>query len=187
MEKVEMKQVTGDNYHGGILGPLWSHSEYAKRAFPNWDYGHAFAYLWRRFGPPQAGSDPYKDLCYYYLSTAADGVVLMVSPKSGASYSFGFLLQPDLFETCCKAEVDNRGTGRKEAECPVKSPILESLQSAMEELKRPTYVRDVLINIEGPVADGYEDELAEYNQYAGYGILPEYFERFSEFKKEAMT
>jgi len=48
-----------------------------------------FAYLWRRFGPPNGMSDDLKDLCTYILTTPMEGVILGVSPKpSGMPLTF---------------------------------------------------------------------------------------------------
>lgn len=52
----------------------------------------AFAYLWRRFGPPWQGGDDHKELVSYWLTTADPGVVLTVG-LSGSSlpYAIGYL------------------------------------------------------------------------------------------------
>jgi len=53
----------------------------------------AFAYLWRRFGPPAHGSDEHKNLCCYYLTTNRSDVALSVYPKAlPLFYSIGYLL-----------------------------------------------------------------------------------------------
>lgn len=41
----------------------------------------AMAYLWRRFGPPFSGSDPYKQLASWHLTTDDPKVVLIVAPS----------------------------------------------------------------------------------------------------------
>ena len=52
----------------------------------------AFAYLWRRFGPPWHGSDPHKDLCGYILTTSEPDVFLTIHPKgAGLAYGVGYL------------------------------------------------------------------------------------------------
>lgn len=45
-----------------------------------------FAYLWRRFGPPWRGSDDYKSLVNYYLSTEDPDVALWIT-ISGSSFA----------------------------------------------------------------------------------------------------
>jgi hypothetical protein len=57
----------------------------------------AFAYLWRRFGPPIYGSDSHKELCCYYLTTEDPQVFLFVSPSgSGLAYAFGYMVKKSL-------------------------------------------------------------------------------------------
>jgi hypothetical protein len=52
----------------------------------------AFAYLWRRFGPPWHGSDNYKDLVAYYLTTPDPDVFLWLHPNgSGLKYAVGYI------------------------------------------------------------------------------------------------
>lgn len=48
----------------------------------------AFAYLWRRFGPPWFGSDSHKDLCLYALSTDDKEVIITISP-TGSALKYG--------------------------------------------------------------------------------------------------
>lgn len=53
----------------------------------------AFAYLWRRFGPPWWGSDPHKELVGYILGTPHPDVLLTVRPSgSGLCLCMGYLL-----------------------------------------------------------------------------------------------
>ena len=52
----------------------------------------AFAYLWRRFGPPFLGSDDHKDLCGYVLTTNDPGVLLWITPSgSNLALAIGYL------------------------------------------------------------------------------------------------
>lgn len=59
-----------------------------------------FAIMFRRFGPPCAGSDGYKDLACWYLTTPLEGVALRVTPYLGArdahsaGLSFGYWISP---------------------------------------------------------------------------------------------
>lgn len=59
-------------------------------------FGPLFAYLFRRFGYPNAGWDPYKELVKYYLTTPDKDMVLKVTPHVSGSLrlSYGFYL-PD--------------------------------------------------------------------------------------------
>lgn len=57
----------------------------------------AFAYLYRRFGPPFCGSDDHKDICGYQLTTDDPKVFLRIYPKaSGLEYSVGYLAAEEL-------------------------------------------------------------------------------------------
>lgn len=55
--------------------------------------GSLFAYLFRRFGFPNAGSDNYKELATYRLSTPRDDMVLRITPyaQGDPDISFSFL------------------------------------------------------------------------------------------------
>lgn len=44
------------------------------------DYGHLFTYCFRRFGFPNWGSDSYKDIAQWFLTTAHSDLVLCVRP-----------------------------------------------------------------------------------------------------------
>lgn len=58
------------------------------------DYGSAFAYLFRRFGYPNAGWDDYKQLSKYLLTTARKDLLLQVTPhvSNSASLSVSFFI-----------------------------------------------------------------------------------------------
>lgn len=57
----------------------------------------AFFYLWRRFGPPNSGSDDHKELCRYNLGTANRNVILTIAPRSsGIALGVGYLVSPKL-------------------------------------------------------------------------------------------
>jgi hypothetical protein len=57
----------------------------------------AFAYLWRRFGPPWQGSDDYKDLVGYILTTPEPDVFLTLRLcVSGLKYSVGYLARTSI-------------------------------------------------------------------------------------------
>ncbi|MGH8159262.1 MAG: hypothetical protein ACREPQ_14170 [Rhodanobacter sp.] len=49
----------------------------------NVDYGHLFAYLFRRFGYPNIGWDDYKEMAAYALTTPRSDMLLFVSPSVG--------------------------------------------------------------------------------------------------------
>lgn len=55
----------------------------------------AFAYLYRRFGPTFWGSDPYKDIAEYVLTTSRPDVCLTIHVSGSAlEYSVGYLASP---------------------------------------------------------------------------------------------
>ena len=173
-----MKQFDGrlNDYQGAISGIIIT-PDIAEEVFSKWDYGHAFAYLWRRFGPPFDGSDPHKELCNYCLTTRMPGVLLYVSPKLSAEISFGYLLKQKLFRKLIINNLHDLWLWHKgkEARHSRKKRVENALRGAMQELKRPVNVRDWLINIEGRVEDGPQN-VVEPSSYAGYGVTREYLE-----------
>lgn len=62
-------------------------------------YGSLFAYLFRRFGYPNAGWDDYKQLTKYYLTTSLPDMVLLVTPYIGDSTNlhFRFMVEAETF------------------------------------------------------------------------------------------
>jgi hypothetical protein len=77
----------GHRLASAVYGPLAENSGFT-----------AFAYLWRRFGPPWHGSDDYKDLGGYILSTPHPEVFLDIGLSgAGLEYSIGYLI-PQTFE-----------------------------------------------------------------------------------------
>ena len=150
-------------------------------------YGTACAYLLRRFGPAHYGCDPYKELTHYMLTTKMEGVLLSARPGCSVSTSFGYVLSEDIYKATIDADFkDRQQKSQKEAidDCSVRGPVAKALREAIEELKRPVNVRDWCFNITGRISDGElsEVELAEYSNIAGYGVIPEYYERFKDVK-----
>lgn len=57
----------------------------------------AFAYCWRRFGPPWRGSDPHKDLVRYVVGTSHPEVCLSLSLSASAlRYGVGYMIAEEL-------------------------------------------------------------------------------------------
>lgn len=54
------------------------------------DYGHLFAYLFRRFGYPNVGWDSYKNLVCYLLTTPLPNLFLRITPYVGGDVDIGF-------------------------------------------------------------------------------------------------
>ncbi|MFA5158194.1 MAG: hypothetical protein WC451_03360 [Patescibacteria group bacterium] len=175
-----MKQAKKFKEYEGArgMGFFDIHDE-ANTEFPNWNYGTAFAYLWRRFGPPEMGCDPYKNLVTYYLTTKIIGLYLTCTPYlNSAGLSFGFCFSKTIYNKL------NTDFGKPKDQWSVYTKeILAALCEAMKELKKPTNIRDWYINIEGHVKDKDIKNPVVYSCRAGYGIRPEYFKRFKDDKK----
>ena len=64
--------------------------------------GSLFAYLFRRFGFPNTGSDDYKELCRYYLTTTHPGMIMGIVPYSGgdSSISISFMVSHETRTAC---------------------------------------------------------------------------------------
>jgi hypothetical protein len=95
-DEMRSADLSGGQWRGAMGGMFWPGKE-AERIFGDkWDCGHAFAYLFRRFGYPEYGWDGYKELVNYYLATRMPGVALCVRPSSRASTSFGYTVRIDV-------------------------------------------------------------------------------------------
>lgn len=181
--KIEQQKEDGKAYKGARSDENIRTGDIAETVFKSWDYGHAFAYLWRRFGPPHDGWDGYKELAGYWLTTGTKGVLLYVSPKTSASVSFGYAVTKQL---SFKLRLEwmyttwQRWKG-KDCKTPRADKIERALKQAMEELKRPVNVRDWLVNIEGQI--DYFNNPVKPSKYAGYGITEDYFHKFKKFKR----
>lgn len=66
------------------------------------EQGALFAYLFRRFGNPNKGSDPDKELAAYLLTTTRPDMLLKISPYAGGnvSISFTFLVPLEVRNQC---------------------------------------------------------------------------------------
>jgi hypothetical protein len=64
--------------------------------------GSLFAYLFRRFGFPNRGSDPERDLASYMLTTTLPDMLLRITPYSGGntSISFMFMVPSEVLARC---------------------------------------------------------------------------------------
>lgn len=209
-----MKQAdTLVGFHGCKLGEISCVGEIALEVLgDNWEYGNAFAYLWRRFGPPTEGCDPHKDLVSYTLTTDRPDVFLWVDPRpSGVQYSFGYMLSEDLTQLVSEEAYARRvagvGYGEGEKDGEITGPVIKSLTDAMKDLLRPVFIRDVAVTVLGKVSDSGMDEycwgdrddydtdqdwddvkdlltFADRSIYAGYGITSDYFSKFEQFKDD---
>jgi len=166
----------------GATGFVGFEKEDLQKIIPDYDYGHAFAYLWRRFGPPIYGSDPYKDLVSYLLTTKMEGVFLSCRCYPTAHIAFGIGFTEELY-----AKVVDDCMKKREDWPEYLKKIFKALLEAIEELKRPTNVRDWFINIEGKVSVRDIKRPISYSKKAGYGITNDYYKKFKEKKKDAAT
>lgn len=67
----------------------------------------AFAYLWRRFGPPRLGSDDHKDLAGYTLRTPDPRVFLSLTPSAVAlAMDVGYLAHESFREELNRARTE---------------------------------------------------------------------------------
>lgn len=169
----QAKQLKG--FTGGRGMGFFDIGDEARKEFPNWNYGEAFAYLWRRFGPPEIGWDGYKQLVNYYLTTKMKGLYLTCSPYlDDAAISFGFMFDENTIGAKIAADISKP----KEEWSDYTKIVHSTLCDAMRELKRPTNVRDWFINIEGHVKDEDIHYPVNYSIRTGFGIEPDYFHRF---------
>ena len=100
----EPANMDDGRYHGAMGGMFWPGQDAVRiLGEDRWDYGHAFAYLFRRFGYSEYGWDGYKSLARYCLTTPMDGVVLVVNPGTKVWISFGYSLRSDV-EAKCRGE-----------------------------------------------------------------------------------
>lgn len=185
-------------------------------------YGNLFTYMWRRFGPPPFGSDDYKEIANWFITTPMPHVYLGVNPNpSGLLYAFRYAVSSEIIQQLREPKREWRkamqrweqdGKVGPEPESPrfyedwdeessdsMLYRVNNALVAAIQDLRRPTYVRDVYINCFGRVADSEltfssDDEdsgpdCVEYFKHAGYGIdhcIFENFDQWCEFKKLAI-
>ena len=157
------KNINYENAGGGFV---WINKEFLPDEIKKVEYGNLFAYMYRRFGIPQHGSDSHKEIANWYITTPKSNVALRVSPRpSGISHSFGYVINLGVY-----------GDRFNEQQ---KSIVKKALVSAMSDLLTPVYVRDVPITAAGRTED-HETECDSW-LWAGYGVPVEHFEeKFGE-------
>jgi len=102
----------------------------------------AFAYLYRRFGPPTHGCDDHKEIAAYYLTTDIEGLVLFFTcSASPIKLCFGYMRNSGVLY-----KLPPRGS---EDPNPFQLECRKALMDAMRELLEPVWVRDLPINILG--------------------------------------
>jgi hypothetical protein len=132
----------------GTLEP----SEEAEKILGKVDFGILFAYLFRRFGYPNYGTDSYKSIASYYLTTPMEDVYLWCDPRPCECSMFGYVYTRDL-ELKVYEEYFKKDYEALEDESSVTYHIKEALNVAIQDLLTPTSVRDVGFNIKGKCAN----------------------------------
>jgi len=168
--KVWKMKSNAEHWQGAMAG-IADPGRYADKIFPNGDYSSLFLYMFRRFGIPESGSDPYKEIACWYLMTPDPAVALMVSPRpSGLRYSFGYLVDTKVYNYHSHDDIE-----------VIRAVIEPFLKQSMKDLLTPTNVRDVFINAVGRVKD---DDVGRatcgYFKWAGFGVTSDYYEKFIE-------
>lgn len=137
------------------------------------DYGHLFAYLFRRFGYPNIGWDDYKDHSRYILTTPREDVMISVRPYVGSHTELHFCIM------ATKSAMEKYGDAYRrkerpktwqELEEPLRS-ICEAADVAGRDFLAPVCVRDCAINAVGYVTD---DECAMFESFADVAISAGY-------------
>jgi len=157
-----------EHWHGAMAG-IADPGKHADDILPNGDYASLFVYMYRRFGISEYGSDPYKEIVCWYLTTPDPAVVLMVSPRpSGLRYSFGYVVDTRVYDYYSHDEVE-----------AIRIEIEPALKQSMKDLLTPTNVRDVYINAVGKVSDdAIGRTTCNYSKWAGFGVTSDYYEKF---------
>ncbi len=134
------------------------------------NYATIFTYMFRRFGPSEMGSDDYKEIMDWILTTPNPDVGLLVSPRpSGLIFCFGYAIKRSVY----KDDRDEKQVGA----------VMKAFLETVTDLTEPTYVRDCYINAAGETDypernedEDDEDEEIGYFKWAGYGISHKYYE-----------
>jgi hypothetical protein len=161
-------KMKGDSWHGAMAGYV-DPGEFADDILHGGDYTSLFVYMFRRFGISEYGSDSYKEIACWYLTTPDPDVVLAVSPRpSGLRYSFGYQINTKAYD---EFDRDNESQIGK---------VNSALKEAMKDLLTSTNIRDVYINAVGRVKDDLIKTTIEYSEWAGFGVTSDYYKKFNE-------
>ena len=119
------KMKRKDEHWQGAMAGIADPGEYADEILPNGNYSSLFVYMFRRFGIPEWGSDPYKEIACWFITTPDPAVVLIVSPRpSGLRYSFGYEINTSVYGYQSHDDVE-----------AIRSKIEPSLKEAMKDLE----------------------------------------------------
>ncbi len=160
-----VKHPTVSDGWRGAMGGLVFVEDFMPDDVRKMEYGPLFAYMYRRFGVPEWGSDSHKEIANWYITTPDPNVALCVSPRpSGITHSFGYLVN-------IKKYNDRRDDPNTEA------AVKKALTAAMLDLLVPVFVRDVPINGIGRVVEHAKMKSVDEFEWAGYGVDHAYFEK----------
>jgi len=135
------------------------------------DAGHAFLYLFRRFGFPNIGSDDHKNVCAYAIPCEVQGTFVILK-IGGTRCSIGWTATEELFNRYMEEE-------RLMRHLPENSEFVTqcnwAIRKTLRDLLRPVFVRDVQRWIFGLQ---YNRELTPAKPFksAGYGLSEDLFE-----------
>jgi len=167
--RATIQKTNGERWQGAMAG-IADPGKCAEDIFPNGDYASLFVYMYRRFGIPVSGSDPYKEIACWHIKTPDPAVALMVSPRpNGLRLSFGYLIDTNVYSYRNHDDIE-----------AIRIKIESSLKLAMKDLLIPTNVRDTFINAVGRVSDDEVKETCDYFKWAGYGVTSDYYKKFKE-------
>ena len=163
-----------ESWNGAMAG-IVDPGKYADEILLNGNYSSLFVYMFRRFGIPENGSDPYKEIACWYLTTPDPAVALIVSPRpSGLRYSFGYWVNTNVYDYHSHDDIE-----------AIKKVIEPSLKQSMKDLLIPTNIRDAFINAVGKVSDGdIGRTICNYSKWAGFGVTSDYYGKFKTNLKD---
>jgi hypothetical protein len=129
------------------------------------------AYIIRRFGYPFHGTDGYKNMAEYHLTTPMEDVYLWLLLKPYCT--FGVTLPKSLFDEqmlISYLEVSGHDvTEQKKTYDKQLHKMRDALKQALKDLLRPVTIRDHAFNILGPV-DDFEMEPLPTRELAWAGL-----------------
>jgi len=99
---------TDGSYTGGAIG-IFDPGAAAKKILGDVNYGELMAYCYRRFGPPNNGSDPYKELVRWALTTPMNGLFLSITIRPSETRAlFAYLVDENIHSEISKSERQER-------------------------------------------------------------------------------
>lgn len=123
----------------------------AKTPLAACDWGHLFAYMHRRFGPPNMAGDPHKDLSAGWILASPDPDVFVA-------------IRPFPADACCSFEPYLRvepgifGLSRGSLTSTRRAAVAAAYRAVLLDLLRPVAVRDTYINALGELGESPLDQ-----------------------------